>query len=193
MFDIFSFLPTHTLPWVTHSVCGFQYHPQYILSTLLQIHIFMSTWPTEPIIGITDPTYPNISSWYSNFFHPLLHLLLLRLWQLHSSHCSGSQSWWYLWLPPPFLSLSTSDLPKNLLTPAFKICPEFNHFLPYQLPLPWSKPPSSLCLNYCISFPIIFLDSVLDLSCSIFNTAVRMILLKALWCFPCPRLRAQRA
>lgn len=49
------------------------------------------------------------------------------------------------------------------------------------------------CLNYCFSFPVIFLDSVIDLSCSVFNTAVRMILLKALWCFPCPTVRAQRA
>lgn len=144
MSDIFSFLPIHTLPWVTHSVCGFKYRPQCILSPLLKIHIFMPTWPTETIIGITNPSYPNISSWYSNLHHPLLHLLLLHLWQLHSSHCSGSKSWWYLWLPPPFLSLCTSDLPKNLLTPTFKICPEFNHFSPHQLALPWSKPPSSL-------------------------------------------------
>lgn len=143
MLDIFSFLPTHTLPWANHSVCGFKYHPQCILSPLLQIHIFMPTWPTETIIGITNATYPNISSWYSNLHHPLLHLLL-RLWQSHSSHCSGSKSWWYLWLPPPFFSLSTSDLPKkNLFTPTFKICPELNHFSLHQLPLPWSKPPSS--------------------------------------------------
>lgn len=193
MLDIFSFLPTHTLPWANHSVCGFKYHPQCILSPLLQIHIFMPTWPTETIIGITNATYPNISSWYSNLHHPLLHLLL-RLWQSHSSHCSGSKSWWYLWLPPPFFSLSTSDLPKK------KSFHSYFQNMPRTQPLLTTPTATTLvqatiisCLNYCFSFPVIFLDSVIDLSCSVFNTAVRMILLKALWCFPCPTVRAQRA
>lgn len=43
------------------------------------------------------------------------------------------------------LSLTTSfQLDKNSFCSTFKLCPESYHFTPWQLPLPWSTPPSFL-------------------------------------------------
>lgn len=166
MLDWFSFSPTHIALGNPFSPEALNIIPNasFLLWSETYIHVYLTFWS---YIRHHKATCPHMSSWSSLLHHPLLHLLLLHLWQLHSSHCSGSKSWWHLWLSPfshsphlicqKILSLILSKYAQNLTTSHHPTVTTLVHTTIIS------------CLSYCISFLIIFPDSVL-VSYALFST-----------------------
>lgn len=120
---------THTLPGGATQSCGFK-----CILCLCSRSVYSCLVPTGPIVGITKPISANLSSWSFLLHHILLHLLFLYLWQLILLIVLA-QSLSDIF--DPFLSLTTSNLPKKVLsTPAFKIFQELNCSSPSPLSLP---------------------------------------------------------